>query len=202
MINLNLQELIACGDNRKCYLHANNKNLCIKVLHNDKPIKIQLREKQYYNSLIKRKVSWDRLSKMTQVIKTNQGIGLIFEVVRDFDGQISQSLDYYLQLNDPQLNKVIIQEIEKLKDYLYREAIVFRDLITLNILLQKINANTYKAIIIDGIGHNDFIPICNYSKTFSRRKIIRIWNRKKSHWFDKYPSIKDEVLLFNKKPTI
>ena len=90
----------------------------------------------------------------------------------------------------------MLQKIEELKSYLYSEAIIFRDLITLNILLQRRDDNTYHPVVIDGIGHNDFIPLCNYSLTMSRKKIVRTWNRKKSKWFDKYESIRDDVLEY------
>ena len=197
IVDLKNKHFLASGDNRQCFFHPYDENLCVKVLHPHREMKIQTRELSYYNALAKRKISWRRLAKMEAPIQTNLGLGLVFEVVRDFDGQISKTLHHYLSLEDPAMDRVITKEIKRLKKYLYTEAIVFRDLITLNILLQRTSDNEFKAVIIDGIGHNDFIPFCNYSVGYSRKKIVRTWNRKKAHWFDQYAAIKDKIHLMD-----
>lgn len=185
--------LMASGDNRRCYYHPDDESKCIKVLHSHVAEKVNLREKAYYEVLQKRGISWDRLARYFGAESTNYGQGLVFELIRDHDGAISRTLDYYLKLDDKNLNEQIIGQIEELKRYFWKHAIVFRDLITLNVLVRKNTDNDYHLIVIDGIGHNDALPICNFSYSYARKKIKRIWNRKKSKWFDHYPQLKGQV---------
>ncbi len=189
--------LISSGDNRSCYYHPHDRDKCIKVLHKDTPEKVNNREKKYYEILQRRGISWERLARYHGAEQTDQGEGLVFELVRDYDGTISKTLDYYLKLNDADMNDDIVRQIELIKQYFLTESIVFRDLITLNFLMQKTSEDKYHLIIIDGIGHNDALPLCNHSKSIARKKIKRIWNRKKAKWFDPYPLIKDRVSLYD-----
>lgn len=186
------------GLNRACYLHPNNKDLCIKVLHARSHIKTQQRELKYFNAIKKRKnISWDMVAPLLEVVETNYGRGVVFEVIRDADGEISKSAKHYLSLNDDKLNKIIIRELDKLKHYLLKECILFTDLNAGNLLMKKLSDDEYKVILIDGVGHNDFLPLCNYSKFLSRIKIKRTWNRKRKRWYSRYKSIYPHILPFN-----
>ncbi len=197
LLKLSSELLISSGDNRHCYIHPVDPNKCIKVLRPDTPAKVNMREKRYYEVLLKRGISWERLAQYYGTEQTTQGEGLVFELVRDDDGSISKTLDYYLNLNDDQINDEIVRQIDLLQNYFMHESIVFRDLITLNILMKKKSVDDYDLIVIDGIGHNDALRFCEYSKSVARRKIKRIWNRKKSKWFDPYPKIKNRIRLYD-----
>ncbi len=189
MLELNSKLFFAEGDDRKCYVHPEDDKLCIKILHDNIDYKVQKREVAYYNLLKKKKISWDMLSKYYGEIDTNFGRGVVFEFIRDYDGDVSKTLDFYFSKED-KLSIELAYKLEKLKNYLYEEGIVFRDLITQNIVVKKESNYKYKLVVIDGIGHNDFFPFVNYGKYFARRKIVRQWNRKRAKWFDKYKSIK------------
>ncbi len=196
MIELTDELLISQGKNRKCYQHPLDDRRCIKVLHEHSPIKTQLRETRYFKHLSKRKVDWHMVTPLLELVPTNRGLGAVFELVRDFNGNISKTLDYYLKLNDAKLDAFAIREIEHLKNYLWREGIIFRDLNPLNILLQDLGESDYRLMVVDGIGHNDFLPLCNYSLHLSRNKIMRTWNRKFNNWFGCYDSIIDSIKSF------
>ncbi len=197
VLHLRDELLISRGDNRSCYVHPENSQRCIKVLHADTPAKVNRREQKYYEVLQKRGISWDRLAHYYGIEQTDQGPGLVFELVRDCDGSISKTVDFYLKLNDEKTNNDIVNQIELLKQYFLTEAIVFRDLIMLNLLMKKEAEQQYHLIVIDGVGHNDALPLCNFSRTVAERKIKRIWNRKMSKWFDPYPLIKDRILQYD-----
>ncbi len=201
-IYLDDSQLLSSGSNRQCFFHPRDENLCVKVLHASSPQKTQNRELRYFNSLHRRPVSWHMVSRLVDVVPTNRGRGVVFELVRDFDGAVAKTLDHYLRLEDPFFNCLVVAKVEELKAYLYREAIIFRDLIALNVVLQRVDARTYKPVVVDGIGHNDFIPLCNYSTAMSRKKIVRTWNRKKHKWFDKYTAIRDGILAYPDHPAL
>jgi hypothetical protein len=46
-----------------------------------------------------------------------------------------------------------------------------------NLLLQKLSANDYQLVMIDGFGNSDFIKICDYSRFFLKKKLIRKFKR-------------------------
>ncbi len=189
MIILEDKHFFAQGDNQKCYVHPKNDDLCIKVLQKHVNVKVQKREITYYKILKKKNISWEHIAQLDSVIKTNLGDGIVFEFIKDFNGDVSKTLDYYF-LENTELSVQLAKEVEKLKQFLFDEAVVFRDLITKNIVVKFDSDTKYKLVIIDGLGHNDLFPFVNYSKKMARQKIVRQWNRKRSKWFDKYENIK------------
>lgn len=195
MLYLNSDLFFAQGDNRKCYLHPDDNNLCIKILHNKIHLKVNQRESAYYKFLIKKNISWDNIAQFYGDIETNFGNGIIFEFIRDYDGKVSKTLDHYFIQNNA-LSIKIAHLVEELKFKLYEDGVVFRDFIAKNIVVKNTALNTYKLVMIDGIGHNDFIPLVTLSKNFARKKIIRQWNKKRSKWFDHYKNIKHIITDF------
>jgi len=195
-VELHESHLFSSGSNRQCYFHPEDENLCIKVLHPNSPPKTQIRELNYFNCLHRRRATLTHVADLVEVVSTNRGRGVVFELLRDFDGSVCKTLDYYLQLGSEFYAQLVVAKLEELKAYLYQEGIIFRDLITLNIVLQRTDEHSYHPVIIDGIGHNDFLPLCNYSLSLSRKKIVRTWNRKRAKWFDKYESICGAVTPF------
>ena len=193
VIELNDELLISQGRNRKCYQHPENRNWCIKVLHDDSPLKTQQRETRYFKQLERRGVSWEMVVPLLAEVKTNLGDGVVFELLRDVDGNISRTLDYYIRQDIPTLNEWIITEVEHLKQYLLDENIVFRDLNPLNILVQENQKDSRRLMVVDGIGHNDYIPLCDFNKAYGRNKIKRTWNRKLNRWFGCYSNLADSI---------
>jgi len=123
------------------------------------------------------------------MVDTNLGQGAIFEMVRDDDGQVSKSLNYYLAQENECFNSQVTTEIETLKQYFYTQWIVFHDLNPTNILVKRLGLDKFLLIVIDGIGHNHFIPLASYSSSFARRKLTRVWNRRYRQWYEAYPSV-------------
>ena len=144
--------LLAKGSERTCYIHPLNCNQVIKIIYSQKSMNNQNKmEYKYYCLLKKRKVSFDHITMCYGWIETNLGIGLIFERVQNFDYSDIFNLRYMLQ------NKLISNEVERclleeLKEYLYKNKILFTDPTTLNIMCKKISKMKYKFIIIDGLG--------------------------------------------------
>ena len=82
----------------------------------------------------------------------------------------------------------IANALEDMKLHLWEQNIIFRDLNPSNILLQKNSETDFYLKVIDGVGHNDFIPICHFAY-FGRKKIERMWNRRLKKWFGKYKNV-------------
>lgn len=177
MINLSEDLLIGSGQERDCYLHPSNLSRCIKISVRP-PKKIrraqQPRDKYYYQYLLKRDISWLHLAKFYGSIETNLGEGLVFEVPRDSNGSISNSLQHYIE------KSLISQEelelhLTKLREYIYKEAILVCDLAPENILLNI--KEEKKLIIIDGIGRRNFLKTSAHIKTLARTRLDNHWKR-------------------------
>ena len=188
-VSLSAKLFVAEGTDRKCFRHPSEANLCIKVLHPERSCGRFWRELNYYSSLCRRDVEFLHLTKFHGLIDTNLGKGAIFELVLDDDARVSKSLDYYLTQNDKGFNAWIIDEIESLKQNLSQQWVVFHDLNPTNILVKRLGFDEFRMVVIDGIGHNHFIPLASYSRILARRKITRVWNRRYRQWYAAYPSL-------------
>lgn len=190
MINIDKSSFFGKGHHRECYVHPEDKNLCIKIVvdgnHNSPQM---LREKQYYKHLENRNICWDMLPKYYGDVKTNLGIGSVFDLVLDHDGQVAKTLEYYLgnieetKANYAELSQCFI----KFKDYLFTQRIITSRLEPRNITCQRDASGIIRLSIIDNIGNSDFLPISNYSKYFAKKKITRRWDRFKKDLLKYYP---------------
>ena len=188
-VSLSSKHFVAEGTDRRCYRHPDDPNYCIKVLLPERRSGRFWREINYYKSLQHRGVEFSHLAEFHGLIDTSLGKGAIFELVLDADGQVSKSLDYYLARENEHFNSRAIMEFETLKQYFYAQWIVFHDLNPTNILVKQLGLDKFRLIVIDGVGHNHFIPLANYSRSLARRKLTRVWNRRYRQWYTAYPSV-------------
>jgi hypothetical protein len=176
-IEIDKQLYIGKGLDRECYLHPQDSNKCIKVTvsgdyrqHRD--------DIKYYRRLQKRGISWQYLAQFHDLCSTNLGEGLMFEVVRDYDGAISRSLRDYIRGEGCPLSKdELNHELANLKCYLLDQAIIMRDLKDDNLLLQRLENGSSRLVIIDGVGNNEFIPFSELSPALTAMKINRKWDK-------------------------
>ena len=188
-VSLTTNLFVAEGTDRKCFRHPHKTNLCIKVLHPERRSGRFWREINYYLSLRRRDADFQHLTRFHGLIDTNLGKGAVFELVLDDDARVSKSLEYYLARNDRRFNTWIIDAIENLKQDFYQQWIVFHDLNPGNILVKRLSFDEFRLVVIDGIGHNHFIPLASYSRVLARNKISRVWNRRYQQWYSAYPSV-------------
>jgi hypothetical protein len=177
------------GAHRKCFRHPGDANRCIKVLHSECDGRRFWGQVGYYSRLQRRGVDFQQLTPCREMIDTNLGKGLVFDLVLDDDGRISRSLEYYLQQNDRRFNEWIVTEIEQLKQNLYDQWVVFHDLNPAKILVKRLGFDEFQLVVIDAVGHNQFIPLANYSSLIARRKLVRIWNRHYRQWYEQFPGV-------------
>ncbi|WP_417328592.1 YrbL family protein [Halarcobacter sp.] len=181
MITLNKNLLIAKGGERDCYLHPDDNTKVIKTLHKKDEHNNQNELEYSYMKYIRKRKNID-LSQVTDCygyVNTNLGKGLVFDRVLDFDGTPSKSFRYYLA------NKIIsLDEQEKLinelKNYLEKNLILFVDTSLTNIFCPKISDNSYKLIIVDGLGAKRTgikFTLYKVSKTYTKYKIKRQWDK-------------------------
>ena len=138
-------------------------------------------------------MDFTHLTAFRGLIATDQGQAAVFDLVLDDDGRISRSLQHYLALDDASFNAWIVGEIERLKQYFFDQWIVFHDLNPTNILVRRLGYDQYALVVIDGVGHNHFLPLASYSARLARKKIVRVWNRRYRQWYEKFPIVLREL---------
>jgi hypothetical protein len=181
VIALSDKYLISVGTNRACYSNPDNKLLCIKINIGDN--KETHREIKYYMFLKKKNISWEMLSKYYGSINTNLGKGEMFELIRDYNGNISKQLNYYLKSNEDK--ECLLNMLLKLKSYLLEEMIIVKDLNAANIVYQKYTQSSGRLVIIDGL--NNKRRLLN-TKQRTIKTINKIWS---SFFISVKPYLKD-----------
>ena len=198
MIDLSNATPFAEGGNRKCFVHPNNKDRCLKVVHPGLVEKIKknkpwykklrssdsfddnLREQAAYNQKALKNENqdvWMHLAKWYGMTETSIGMASETELVRNGE-DIAETLESYLFREG--LSDDINKAIEDFHMWLREHLIFTKNLIPHNLVLyEKDNKIIIK--IIDGLGLQAFIPLPNYSNFFARRYIERrielMWSR-------------------------
>jgi hypothetical protein len=175
MIKLNESKKIGQGTNRACYIHPEDDSKCIKVTISNDHSESE-KEKKYYKILQNKNISWKMLAKYYGTVNTDLGEGLVFDLVKDYDGQVSKTLQEYMiseEIITTIKNPIVL--LHKLKAYQLEENIIIKDLNAKNILYRKLSENDGELIVIDGVSNNDFLPFSSYIDFFTRRKILRRW---------------------------
>lgn len=191
--------LIAEGAVSRVYLHPNNKSLCIKIPKKDvSSKKSRKRENKYLRSLKKRGRSFEMLYEYHYDILTNLGKGHVYDLVRDYNGETSKNLGYYLELGDQTQCNEIVRLIDRLRVYLAQEYILFWDLHEENILLQNVSSTEKRLVVIDGIEYNNRIPILEYVPAFGRKRQTERWEVFRKKMIKLFPCLEDKIKKFSK----
>ena len=146
----------------------------------------------YYKHLKNRGASLYNIPKSYGSVKTNFGLGGIFDLIRDYNGSISKNLGYYISSEQKITSHFAspLRTLLELKRYLLKERIIVRDLRPSNIVYKKSTYSTGRLVLIDGVGNADFIPIANYLHLWARKKILRKWQKFSTRLLASYPDNK------------
>lgn len=188
MIDLSDAHLLGKGSSRECYVHPEDDSKCVKVTYSANR-GITREEMKHYRRYLRRGISWDMMARAYGFVSTSRGVGAVFSLARDFNGEISGSLDFYLQ----KAHETMISERELrssmavFRSYLQRERIIVRELKADNLIYQRLGPATGRLILIDGVGNNEFLPVANYSVLFARRSLKKRWKKFEDSLLSSYP---------------
>lgn len=144
----------AMGSKRNCYVHPYNHNLCIKVLSNTcnkhDGIAAQQLEIDDYSVLqrCERSTLFDRIPRFKGTADTDLGLGIVSQLLRDVDGEISQNLAKLLQKQG--LTPDLIKAIDELKQWLHDQQLLTRDTGPHNIVAMRMANSKWHLVIIEG----------------------------------------------------
>jgi len=178
MIELKPETMIGKGLHRECYVHPDNPNRCIKVvvLRGEEETR---REQDYYKFLQKRQITWEMLPKFYGVEATSMGPGAVFDLIRDADGEVGKTFEYYFESAELTEKNLIglLTSLQALKTYLFSQNIITMSIKPKNIIYQRQDERSGVAVIIDNIGNSDAIPLASHCRTFGKIKMTRKWNK-------------------------
>lgn len=166
---------IGTGSERRCYVHPVDPRRAIKIPLG-KADRQTRREIKFYQKLKKRKsIKGLHVPRFYGYADSNLGRGMVVELIRDYDGQVSRPLKWYLA----QGFAIEIFEpcLIELKQWFVDNLIFFdQDLTIDSLLVQKTSFNSAKLIAIDGL---DDAPARGWLEfaSLKRRKIERRWER-------------------------
>lgn len=182
-----LKDMVGKGLHRECYVHPEDERLCVKVVVNgdDKETK---REKAYYKRLTKQNNKFSCLPKYYGDVKTDKGSGGVFDLIRDADGSVSKTLEYYLESPEVVAENMneIYDALETLKAELLEQGVVTMTIKPKNIVYQLGEDGKGKLIIIDNIGSSSLLRPEYFSLFFARKKVMRKWSKFKESLVKNY----------------
>ena len=190
MISLEEVKPFAEGGNRVCYIHPNNKSMCLKIskpevvkkMRSNAPWYKKLRsersfddnyreESAYHQRAIKENPQkiWRHLAKWYEFVETSKGLASCTELITNND-KVALNLEEYL------FSKGRTSEIDKaLKEFeifLKETKLLTKNIIPHNLAVKE-NDSELTLKIIDGLGCMSFIPLPEISNTFADRYIKR-----------------------------
>jgi hypothetical protein len=171
-----ISEPIGQGRERACYIHPEDPRLAIKMPHGK--VRDQTRrELIFYRKLKKRGIRGiPHLPDFHGLCETNLGRGIVVDLIRNYDGEISRPLNWYLEQGVP------IEEFKEFLDemkqsFLHNLIIFNHDMNIGNLLFQKSSTSTAQLVAIDGLGDVVAFDWLDYLPFLVRRKINRRWKR-------------------------
>jgi len=177
-ILLNKDLFIKEGIRQKCFMHPDDENLCIKIAKPNIDKKRLINETKYWARYSKKKIKsndYPFFPRYYGTIETNLGIGHVFDLIRDeTTDEYSKTLDYYLLNSVDFINDGILEAtFKKLIQLMARYRVIANDIKPENICCKILSDNTVQLVLIDGVGHRDFIPLVDWSAFFAKKKIQR-----------------------------
>lgn len=183
-IILTEENFLGKGTNKIVYYHPEDENKCIKFSL-DSSDETDMEYELKFRKICKKRVEQSTLlTKYFGTVETDKGIGHVFEVVRDFDGSLSETFESWLirEKNSPK----VFNALTMLKRKMFDEAVVTYTIFADNFLVQKISKDDMQIRIIDGIGMHVLFPVPYYSKILTRYRQKKIWEKFMRRLRDKY----------------
>jgi len=167
---------IGKGKERVCFVHPDDPQKAIKISIGSISVQSR-REIKFYQKLKQRDDAHDpHIPRFYGLCETSLGQGIVVDLIRDQQGEISRPLNWYLAEGYP------IEDFEpyldELKNSFLQNLIIFNHDMTIgNLLFQKVSATSARLVAIDGLGDVVAVDWLDVFPPLLRRKILRRWSR-------------------------
>ena len=197
LIKLAAEKPFNAGGHRQCFVHPEDSNKCIKVLYpqrrgsvlrkqqgfpkNCRPAEHyddnarELRGYRYINSLQNEAV-WTHVPRYYGTVDTDMGPGSVTELIRDFDGAISQTLRQKIHQcvqRDGDLDQSCRDSVEELIEFMNSTLFLSRHLTINNLLSVRVAENRERLYLIEGFGTSEWIPMATWFSFWAKAKVKR-----------------------------
>ncbi|MDR2861097.1 MAG: hypothetical protein LBV07_00895 [Syntrophobacterales bacterium] len=179
MVLLDDTLLIARGLHRGCYRHPLMPDKCVKVHLKEEYNQETIREIKYYRRIADKVFPEPIISQYYGTVQTNLGTGYIFDLIKDYNGEVSKTLLHYLSDKSMYLRYKddLKRAYGRVKTLANQYAIVTMGLKPYNILYRLKNQDNGELIIVDNLGCSNLIPLAYYFDYFARQKLSRRFNQ-------------------------
>ena len=159
-----LEKCIGKGATRECYRHPADASKCVKVLIKNTDTSILKRELKYY-SLIKSTMNELVVEYDRELVKTNKGLGLVCELLKDDDGKLSKPITFYIK--NGKIDKELASEFYYFTYQLIEHELYFYDF----------NLNNFVVQVKDGKKQLKYIDLKSYenNKSWTFLKLEKIF---------------------------
>lgn len=203
------------GGRRACYTHPQDLGKCVKVLRTDdlrtirctasksrfarfRPVYDNNADEQQALDAIYRQLGPAMRRHFPQcygVHQTDLGPGLVLDLVRDHDGQISCSLRELLTSGIPP--EEFRPAFDEFASFLLDNLILTRNLLDHNLVASRLEDGQWRLYLIDGFGDSAWISFGNWIPPIARKRIRsrieRVWPRLEA--FYQQGGVSEEVRL-------
>tara|TARA_B100000927_G_scaffold138235_1_gene111531 strand:+ start:181 stop:816 length:636 start_codon:yes stop_codon:yes gene_type:complete len=190
MISLEEVKPFAEGGNRVCYIHPDNKSLCLKIskpevvkkMRSNAPWYKKLRSERSFDDNYREESAyqqraiienpqkiWRHLAKWYEFVETSKGLASCTELITNND-KVALNLEEYLfsKGRTPEIDKAL----KEFEIFLKETKLLTKNIIPHNLAVKE-NDSGLTLKIIDGLGCMSFIPLPEISNTFADRYIKR-----------------------------
>lgn len=162
------------GKERMCFVHPEDPRLAVKISTGGVS-RQTAREIRFYRRLQRRGAAENQhIPAFHGTCETSRGNGIVVDLVRDYDGEISRPLNQYLARGFP------IEEfepfLEELKQSFLKNLIVFVPQLSIDdILVQKTSVSKFRMVAIDSLGDSLALDWLAFPPFLVRRRIRHRW---------------------------
>jgi hypothetical protein len=191
MIQLSTARLFSHGGKRDCFIHPDHPDRCIKVNRRDEIPEELRRQSSWFRRLRKSAATFDQnmaeyealarcrrepellahLPRLWGWEETDRGRGLVVEMIRDRNGEISSTLQRHIWNHG--LDERARNALDELVVFWERHAIPAKDFYSHNLLAQDVAPDRLRLVLVDGFGSKEFIPLHRFSKCIAVRQARR-----------------------------
>lgn len=178
-LTLHETDFISQGSHKKCFHYPKQAKYCIKIPYNEAGEVDLKREIHYIKRVLKQRGPQSGiLPHYYGKVETNFGVGHVFELVTDYDGKISQSIESVLatSLPQPEVQK-IHDALLILRDRMLQYRVICMSIYPENILYQRTGTHDFRLMLINDMGSRAALPLEYYFSVAAQHKIKRYWNR-------------------------
>ncbi|NDV61736.1 hypothetical protein G0Q06_04670 [Puniceicoccales bacterium CK1056] len=204
LLTLKGLEPFGVGGRRKCYVHPSDPSKCVKVLRRDDKRTRRHKKSKLIPSAIRRehdnneeeRIVLERIEnriglKMREHLPkcygyeaTDEGPGLVLDLMRDADGKISRSLrELFTAGFEPDQFR---QAFDEFAAFLLENRVLTRNLHDHNLVARHLAGGAWKLYLIDGVGDPAWLPLARWSSHLGRKKVQKristAWPRFEAFW--------------------